>query len=103
MRRVLTILAAALAAFLLTDAPIAAVQGQAYCGVRDTILTQLYLKYQEQPVAIGLTSAGSLIEVLVSEAGTWTVIKTSPGGITCVVESGMHWQPIERQVPGRRS
>ena len=103
MRRPLasaTIVAAVLAAFLLVGAP---AYGQAFCGPRDSVLTRLYLNYQEQPVAIGLSATGSIIEILVSDEGTWTVIRTSPNGITCVVTSGAHWRSVEQQAPSQRS
>jgi len=80
------------------DATQARVQVQAHCGARHSILTQLYLSHQEQPVAIGLTGTGNVIEVLTSADGeTWTIITTGPGGLTCIVQTGQHWQRVERQ------
>lgn len=105
MRRVLTV-AAFLAAFLVAGAAPARVQVQlqAPCGARASILTQLYLSHQERPVAIGLTGAGNVVEVLTSGDGeTWTIITTGPGGLTCVVQTGEHWQHVERQTPQRGS
>lgn len=79
-------------------------QMQARCGARHSILTQLYMSHQEQPVAIGLTGNGNVVEVLASEGGkTWTIITTGPGGLTCVVQTGEHWQRVEQQEPGQGS
>lgn len=90
--------AAFLAAFLMAGTTQAQVHVQAHCGARDSILTQLYLSHQEQPVVIGLTATGNVIEVLASEDGaTWTIITTGPGGLTCVVQTGVHWQRVDRQ------
>lgn len=70
--------------------------GQSLCMGRTSLLTQLYIRALEQPVAIGLTSSGTVIEVLASEDGeTWTIIATGPTGISCVVQAGENWQPIE--------
>ncbi len=43
---------------------------QQVCGERTMLLTQLGEKYAEAPVAMGLTSAGAVIEVLTSASGT---------------------------------
>ncbi len=82
----------------------AQVRIQAHCGARHSILTQLYLSHQEQPVAIGLTATGNVIELLTSGDGdTWTIIATGPGGLACIVQTGAHWQPIKPAKPGEGS
>ncbi len=59
---------------------------------RAEIVTQLAGKYKEVPVAIGVNSKGHLVEVLSSEHGrTWTIIVTSPAGMSCVVSVGEDW------------
>jgi hypothetical protein len=68
------------------------------CGAREAVLDRLSSKYQEHPVSIGVTSTGSLLEVLASADGTtWTIIVTVPGGPTCLVSSGEGWHnaPIQ--------
>ncbi len=77
---------------------------QAYCGSRDSILTQLYIKFQEQSRHIALTDAGNVIEVLTSADGaTWTIISTNPTGLTCIVQTGERWQAMVPQAPGEGS
>ena len=50
-------------------------------------------RYQERPIAVGVTSEGSLVEVLTdAKGGTWTIIVTSPEGMSCLVLSGEGWQ-----------
>jgi hypothetical protein len=64
------------------------------CGKRDKIIDWLAAKYQEEPVASGISSKGALLEVLSSEDGdTWTILLTAPNGTTCVVDTGQAWQP----------
>jgi len=63
------------------------------CETRDNLITALAERYQEIPVALGVTNAGSLVEVLQNAAGeTWTLIVTSPQGISCLVFSGDGWR-----------
>jgi len=80
------------------------VQAQVHCGARDSILLQLYIKFQEQSRHIALTDAGNVIEVLTSADGaTWTIVSTNPTGLTCVVQTGERWQAIEPQAPSEGS
>lgn len=61
-------------------------------------------EYQEQPVAIGLADNGSLIEILTShDGGTWTLIFSTPNGMSCLVATGQDWQTRPYVVMGRPS
>ena len=94
--RTIIALTAFMAAFLLVGCATAPARGQQLCMDRDALLTQLYLHAREQPVAIGLTSSGNIVEVLASGDGaTWTLIATGPTGLSCVVQTGEHWQDIK--------
>lgn len=66
------------------------------------MLTRLQSLHQEQRQAIGLTNGGDVVELLVAKDGSWTIIRTSPSGITCVVTAGEQWQPIDT-IPGKDS
>jgi len=67
------------------------------CAAREAIIERLSVKYEEQPVSLGVTATGSLLEVLASPSGSWTIILTLPGGPTCLVSSGEGWRaaPIQ--------
>jgi hypothetical protein len=79
----------ALAVFLVSSAAVA----QVSCGQRDKIVEWLAVEYKEAPIATGVSSKGSLIEVLSTHDGdTWTVIVTSPDGDSCVTASGQGWR-----------
>ncbi|MCH8809277.1 MAG: hypothetical protein IH993_05505 [Proteobacteria bacterium] len=69
--------AAVLAAVLVCQS--AAAQGA--CDRRERVLSLLAEKYQETPVAVGVTTQGSLVEVLSHDTGkTWTIVITlAPG------------------------
>ena len=64
------------------------------CGERYTILKALKQQYDEQRTAFGVTADGRLLEVVVSPRGSWTILLTRPGGLTCLVTSGDGWQQI---------
>ncbi len=52
---------------------------QVTCNQRDNVLGHLARKYQEVPVAIGVTNRGGLVEVLSTGDGkTWTIIISTP-------------------------
>ena len=49
------------------------------CATRDAILDALSKKYQEEPVAFGVTSSGGMLELLTAKDGsTWTIILSTP-------------------------
>ena len=82
-------------AVLLAAAP---VHAQTQCDARKSVLDQLMENYGEAVIGTGISSAGTLVEFLVSPDGsTWTVISTFPNGMTCIAGSGKDWQPIERK------
>jgi hypothetical protein len=59
------------------------------CALRAVVMMALAEKYGEERVALGVNSAGNLIEMLGNEeTGTWTIIVTSPQGVTCLVMDG---------------
>ena len=65
------------------------------CNERDKALGHLARKYQEAPVAAGVTNGGGLVEVLTTSNGaTWTIIVTFPDGVSCLVAAGEGWRNI---------
>ena len=70
------------------------------CDTRAWVLAHLAAKYHEAPVAVGLTTSGGLIEVLTTADGrTWTIIVTSPRGISCMVAAGEGWRTLNLVTP----
>ena len=65
------------------------------CLPRADAIAKLKLHYQEQQVGIGVTARGSsLVELYVSERGTWTILMTRADGISCIAAAGENWSPI---------
>ena len=70
---------------------------QGPCDLRESVIRLLSKKYQEAPVASGITNQGSLVEVLTdARGGTWTIIITSPQGMSCLVFSGESWRGLQQ-------
>jgi hypothetical protein len=94
MRNIIT-LGAALAVL---SAPALAAPQQ--CNQRDEVLKLLSHKYSEAPVAFGVTNNGGLVEVLTSTPSakddTWTIIITTPQGVSCLVAAGEGWRGMEQ-------
>ena len=86
--------AVALGSLALGSGPASAQGAPAICTARDGLLSQLESKYGEVPVAIGVAD-GALIELLTAKDGvTWTIILTSPQGLSCLIASGEGWRPL---------
>ena len=63
------------------------------CHNATEVAKQLSSKYDEAPVAFGLQSNGNLLQVYSSEEkGTWTVVSTTPAGMSCIVAAGKRWK-----------
>ena len=72
-------------------------QAQPQCNERDNVLALLAKKYKETPIAAGVTNTGGLVEVLTDiRSGTWTIIVTTPQGVSCLVAAGEGWRNMEQ-------
>ena len=68
------------------------------CDQRKRVIGHLADKYREAPVAIGVTNSGDLVEVLSSDDGqTWTIIVSTPNGVTCLLATGEGWRAIQNE------
>ena len=62
------------------------------CLPRADAITKLQRQYHEQQIGIGVASRGSLvIELFVSDSGSWTILMTRADGISCVAAAGENW------------
>jgi hypothetical protein len=62
------------------------------CGARDTVVKMLKENFGERAMAHGIAHSGTLAEVFISPSGTWTIIATSPTGVSCMIGSGESWK-----------
>ena len=65
------------------------------CDQRASIIGHMAEEYREAPVAIGVTSTGSIVEVLTTGDGTtWTIIVSNPNGTSCLIAAGEGWRAL---------
>lgn len=87
--------AAMVAAGLLATASSAPAQnsapGQSQCAKRNDLVRQLDAQYNEKPAAVGQVDQQSVVEVYVSDRGTWTILVTGTDGGSCILASGEGW------------
>lgn len=72
----------------------------ATCGMRDSLVEQLTSRYSEQLAVGGLQKTRdtqAVMEVWAStETGTFTVLLTTPNGISCVMAAGTDYFEVAR-------
>ncbi len=74
---------------------------QNVCASRDILVDSLAQDYSEAPSALGISDSGAVVEVLSAKDGTtWTILMTTPDGISCVVATGEMWErlPDDQQI-----
>ncbi len=87
-KRVLT---AALVFGMAATAPPAA-HSQLTCGDRKSLVEQLSRSYGEIRKGAGLAGPAALFEIWASDVtGSWTILKTTPNGVACVIAVGENW------------
>ena len=65
---------------------------QEVCVLREAAVQHLEQRYDEHLVGRGLARAGkTMVELLTSDGGTWTIVVTNVRGETCVLASGEAW------------
>lgn len=75
-------------------------QAQVTCGERDAVVEKLGEKYGEVRRGGGLTGSTAIFEIWASEStGTWTILKTTPNGMSCVMAVGESWQDDAGELP----
>ena len=74
---------------------------QPACLPHGAMVDLLAGRYSEQRVSVGLETGGRLIEVFATaDGGTWTMVMTTPNGVTCVIAAGLEWQDVEPKGKG---
>ena len=74
---------------------------QSNCAPRELVAAGLADQWGEARRSIALDAAGSVVEIWAStETRTWTMTVTVPGGPTCIVASGIEYQPVKEPILG---
>ncbi len=73
------------------------------CETRSAVLDFLSTKYSEAPIAMGMSKDGGVVEILTSGPGsTFTIIVTTPNGLTCMVAAGDSWENLAPRIQARQ-
>ena len=101
----IAVMSAILAVMVLASADRASAQSvtaMPYGLSRADLADRLQRKYEEQPVAGGITSNGQLLEIFASsDARSWTIIATRPDGKSTVVADGEDWSFLNKLIGQR--
>ena len=72
-------------------------QPQRTCLPHHGIDARLRHDFGEKILGRGISNDGTLLEIFIAQDGrTFTVIKTTPQGLSCVVDFGDDWQPLNQ-------
>jgi hypothetical protein len=62
------------------------------CVDRVQFIERLKRQYSERQVSNGINYNGVVVEVFASPEGHFTILATSPDGVSCLIASGDNWQ-----------
>ena len=66
------------------------------CMTHDGAGDKLRSVYGEKILGHGVSGDGTLVEIYLAPSGSFTVIKTTPAGLSCVVDFGEGWQTLHQ-------
>jgi hypothetical protein len=74
------------------------------CALRPDLARWLAQNFAEMPMVRGLEASGNLLELFSEARGaTWTVVLTTPAGLSCIVSEGTHLEPLRPTAAGRQT
>ena len=84
-----------LPALLLATSLVAPAQAQSRlpCGPHEVLVKALEERFEEKVSFLGGTSQGHLLEIVLSKRGSWTILITTPTGVSCLIADGDAWTP----------
>ena len=74
------------------------------CAPRAVMLQLLLSQYRETPAYAGMSNRGWLVEVWTTADGdgeTWSIISTSPRGVSCINDAGEGWRGLPQPEQGQ--
>ena len=78
------------------ERPAVSVPEQRTCLPHDGADAKLRTEFGEKVLGRGVSGDGTLLEIFLAPSGTFTVIKTTPDGLSCVVDFGEGWQTLNQ-------
>ncbi len=87
---------------VLTLLPLEAGAQSARCAARETVVSHLETRFGEIQLSVGLQPGQGLIELFANpESGSWTILLTTPEGISCLMAAGGDFQSRGLRKAGR--
>jgi hypothetical protein len=65
------------------------------CYARAEVVDLLNKSYGEHLVARGLSGDTAVMEVFAGPEGNWTMVVTTPAGVSCFIAVGSGWEAVE--------
>jgi hypothetical protein len=62
------------------------------CGQRSDLVERLLSEFRENQAAVGTLHESAILEVFVSDQGTWTILATGTDGRSCVLAAGQDFE-----------
>mgnify|MGYP003624476133 FL=1 len=87
------------AALLLIPSTVLGMEAQPQCAPRDMVIEGLQTKHAEVIRSRGLAANGQMVEILTSESGSFSILLTTTGGISCLMAWGDAWGNIDKAPP----
>ena len=75
----------------------------AMCGPHKKIEKLLTDRYQESTHGVGLVSDRGIVQLYISDKGTWSIVMTTAAGSTCIIAAGHAWEQIEAKELGPKA
>jgi hypothetical protein len=76
--------------------PTTQARAEAACMKRDVLVKQLVEKYHEKPAGQGIVQGQAVVEVYVSDKGTFTMVTSYANGLACILSVGDSWEVLKR-------
>jgi hypothetical protein len=77
-------------------------EAQANCGPRDAVVAKLAEGYGETRQSIGIGANNAMVEMYAStQTGSWTLLVTMPGGLSCLVATGQSFERVVEALPAK--
>ena len=84
----------------LAATPVAGAARAGNCAPHADVVIRLAERYGESRQSIALAANNAVVEVFASlETGTWTLVMTRPGQLTCVMASGVAYDHTAEPLP----
>lgn len=70
------------------------------CAPRPAVVEKLASQFGETRQSMGLGANNQVIEIFASgDTGTWTIVVSTPAGLSCIVAAGQAFEAIAETLP----